>query len=107
GFSHTGYTASDTTTMGEIIFMPTTGEPTFNPNDYRSKYTKKTEKASPGYYKVKLDAFEISVEVAATLRAGIQAYNYPTTNKANVIIDLQNGGNNNNAYIEVINNREI
>ncbi|RYY36342.1 MAG: hypothetical protein EOP46_06810 [Sphingobacteriaceae bacterium] len=107
GFSHTRYTSSDTSTTGEIIFMPTTGEPTFKQADYRSKYIKKNEKATPGYYKVKLDKYEIIAELAATQRAGLQVYDYPSVPKANILVDLQTGGDVIEAEVEVISNHEI
>ncbi|RVU00617.1 hypothetical protein EOD41_11485 [Mucilaginibacter limnophilus] len=106
GFSQTGYNVSADSVVNEIIFMPTTGDITFKDADYRSKYAKKTEKASPGYYKVRLDKYEIGVELAAASHSGMQVFDYPSTTQANILIDLQ-GGTVESAQIEVLSNHEI
>src|SRR5260370_27678190 len=87
--------------------MPTTGEPKFKNTDYRSGFKKKNESASPGYYKTKLDKYNIDVELTATKRVGVHHYSYPDTKQANIIIDLQHRDIVLDSWIEVVNDHEI
>ncbi|MGZ3751314.1 MAG: GH92 family glycosyl hydrolase, partial [Mucilaginibacter sp.] len=91
----------------DILFMPTTGDPQFNNTDYRSGFKKKNEFASPGYYRTKLDKYNVGVELTATKRVGVHRYNYPGTNQANIIIDLQHRDEVLDSWIEVVNDHEI
>ncbi|MDR1880830.1 MAG: GH92 family glycosyl hydrolase, partial [Tannerellaceae bacterium] len=66
GFSHTHLSGTGCPDMGDILFMPVTGEPSFDRGDetntatgYRSAFSHDTEEARPGYYKVRLDDYGI------------------------------------------------
>ncbi len=107
GFSHTHLSGTGIADYCDILFMPTTGDPQFKNTDYMSGFKKKNEAASPGYYKTKLDKYNINVELTATTRAGMHRYNYPRTSKANIIIDLQHRDEVLDSWIEVINDNEI
>ncbi|RYZ97959.1 MAG: hypothetical protein EOP47_20490 [Sphingobacteriaceae bacterium] len=106
GFTHTRYNNTNSTEQNEILFMPTMGEAKFGMEDNRSVVDKQEEKALPGYYKTLLKN-GIEAELTATIRAGMQLYDFPKTSKANIIIDLQYGGGVDNAWIQVVNNREL
>ncbi len=56
-----------------------------------SKFSHDQEEAHPGYYKVKLEDFEIDVELTATSRCGIQKYIFPEGQGQSVLIDLKYG----------------
>ncbi|HVV55581.1 MAG TPA: GH92 family glycosyl hydrolase, partial [Mucilaginibacter sp.] len=84
-----------------------TGEPKFKNTDYMSGFKKKNEAASPGYYKTKLDKYDIEVELTATKRVGVHRYHYPKTQQANIIIDLQHRDEVLDSWIEVVNDHEI
>ena len=95
GFSHTHLSGTGIADYCDILFMPTTGKYYLNngyktgtENGYASRFSKKTEKASPGYYSVKLADYDISVELTATKRAGFQKYTFPKNKKAFVTLDL-------------------
>jgi putative alpha-1,2-mannosidase len=107
GFSHTHLSGTGIPDYCDILFMPTTGEPQFKNTDYMSGFKKKNESASPGYYKTKLDKYNISVELTATKRAGVHRYVYPNTEQANIIIDLQHRDQVLDSWIEVVNDHEI
>ena len=107
GFSHTHLSGTGIADYCDVLFMPTTGEPQFKNTDYRSGFKKKNELASPGYYKTKLDKYNIGVELTATTRAGMHRYTFPNTNKANIIIDLKHRDEVLDSWIEVINDHEI
>lgn len=107
GFSHTHLSGTGDPDYCDVLFMPTTGEPQFKNTDYRSAFKKKNELASPGYYKTLLDKYNIGVELTATTRVGVHKYDYPSTEKANIIIDLQHRDEVTDSWIEVINDHEI
>jgi putative alpha-1,2-mannosidase len=107
GFSHTHLSGTGIADYCDVLFMPTTGDPKLKNTEYASGFQKKNESASPGYYKTKLDKYNIGVELTATLRAGMHRYNFPNTDKANVIVDLQHRDEVLDSWIEVINDNEI
>jgi len=107
GFSHTHLSGTGIADYCDILFMPTIGEPQFKNTDYRSGFKKKNESASPGYYKIKLDKYDIGVELTATKRVGVHRYDYPSAQQANIIIDLQHRDEVLDSWIEVINDHEI
>lgn len=57
---------------------------------YRSRFDKKDEVASPGYYKVKLKDHDITAELTATARVGFQKYTFPKSDSAYIIFDIGN-----------------
>ncbi len=75
--------------------MPTAGEVFLDAlNDgrtdkgYASRFQHRNETASPGFYSVRLDDENILVELTATARVGLHRYTFPSTDEANIIIDL-------------------
>ena len=95
GFSHTHLSGTGISDYCDILLMPTSGKYYLNngyktgvDNGYASRFRKKTEKASPGYYAVKLEDYGIDVELTATKRAGFQKYTFPKNKKAFVTLDL-------------------
>jgi putative alpha-1,2-mannosidase len=107
GFSHTHLSGTGIADYCDVLFMPTTGEPKFKNTEYLSGFKKKNEIASPGYYKTHLDKYNIDVELTASTRAGVHRYNFPNTQQANIIIDLQHRDEVLDSWIEVINDHEI
>lgn len=107
GFSHTHLSGTGIADYCDILFMPTTGAPKFKNTEYMSGFKKKNESASPGYYKTKLDKYDIGVELTATKRVGVHRYSYPNTHEANIIIDLQHRDEVLDSWIEVVNDHEI
>ena len=84
GFSHTHFNGTGHSDLGDILIMPTTGELKLNPgtsdnpgNGYRSRFSHETEKASPGYYEVMLDDYDIKAQLTATERTGVHKYTFP------------------------------
>jgi len=55
---------------------------------YRSRYKKEDEKASVGYYSVKLYDYDIDVELTATNRCGLMRLTYPANKQSGLILDL-------------------
>ncbi|MBS1531709.1 MAG: GH92 family glycosyl hydrolase [Bacteroidetes bacterium] len=107
GFSHTHLSGTGIADYCDVLFMPTTGDPQFKNTEYMSGFKKKNESASPGYYKTRLDKYNIDVELTATRRVGVHRYKYPGTRQANIIIDLQHRDQVLDSWIEVVNDHEI
>ena len=81
--------------IGGLIVMPTIGRlQTVNGNlenpdsGYRSRFKKENEYAEAGYYKVKLDDYNIDVELSATDRVGFHRYKFNEGDTANIIFDI-------------------
>ncbi len=98
GFSHTHFSGTGHSDLGDFLIMPTIGELKLNPGikenpegGYRSRFSHKNEDAHPGYYKVKLDDYNITAEFTATERVGFHKYIFPKTNDAHIILDLTTG----------------
>ncbi|TKG97101.1 glycoside hydrolase family 92 protein [Puteibacter caeruleilacunae] len=81
--------------IGGVVVMPTIGEVKTVPGTledpdegYRSRFNKKEEVASPGYYKVKLEDYNIDAELTATARVGYHRYKFPKSTDSHMIFDI-------------------
>lgn len=95
GFSHTHFSGTGHSDLGDILLMPFHGELQADPgtaqdpdSGYRSRFSHDQEKASPGYYRVRLQDSDIEVELSATARAAIHRYRYPPQVAPRVLLDL-------------------
>ncbi|MGA9294973.1 MAG: GH92 family glycosyl hydrolase [Ignavibacteriaceae bacterium] len=98
GFSHTHFNGTGHSDLGDFLIMPTVGKLQLNPGTrdnptggYRSRFSHQNESAKPGYYSVKLDDYNIDVELTATEHAGFHKYIFPKSNNAHIILDLTSG----------------
>lgn len=98
GFSHTHLSGTGVGDYGDIRFMPTVGKLHLNPgtetdpeSGYRSRFSHQNESASPGYYSVLLEDYNIEVELSASERVGYHQYKFPESDSAHIIIDLVEG----------------
>ena len=98
GFSHTHFSGTGHSDLGDILLMPTTGKIQLNPGTadspdkgYRSRFSHNTEKASPGYYAVTLEDHNIRAELTATVRTGIHRYTFTNGGDAHIILDMIHG----------------
>ncbi len=88
GFSHTHLNGTGCTDYGDIMLMPTMGEPNLTPKEYASSFSHTNEKASAGFYSVKLDKHNIDVNLTASTRVGFHRYTFNSNGQANIILDL-------------------
>ena len=98
GFSHTHFSGTGHSDLGDFLIMPTTGELRLSPgvakqpgSGYRSGFSHTTEVAEPDYYKVKLEDYNILAELTTTTRVGIHRYTFPATDQAHIVLDLMHG----------------
>ncbi len=88
GFSHTHLNGTGCSDYGDIMLMPTLGEPTLNPPDYASSFSHATEKSTAGFYAVKLNKHNIDVALTASTRVGFHEYTFNKAGQANIVLDL-------------------
>ncbi|XKV54961.1 GH92 family glycosyl hydrolase [Elizabethkingia anophelis] len=98
GFSHTHFSGTGHSDLGDFLIMPTTGQLKLNPgtasnpeSGYRSRFSHNNEISEAGYYKVKLQDYNILAELTATTRVGVHRYTFPKTDQAHIILDLMAG----------------
>ena len=98
GFSHTHFSGTGHSDLGDFLVMPTTGKVKLNPgtalnpeSGYRSRFSHDTEKATAGYYSVLLSDYNIKAELTTTERVGFHRYTFPKSSEANIILDMVSG----------------
>lgn len=98
GFSATHFSGTGHSDLGDFLMMPTVGKLKLNPgtaqnpdSGYRSRFSHQNEFAEPGYYRVKLDDYDILAEMTATTRVAVHRYTFPKTKDAHLIFDLMAG----------------
>src|ERR1700744_5458146 len=98
GFSHTHFSGTGHSDLGDFLVMPTIGKLKLNPgtadkpgNGYRSGFSHVNEVSEANYYKVKLDASNITAEMTTTTRVGFHQYTFPKSDSAHIILDLVAG----------------
>ena len=95
GFAHTNFSGTGHADLGDFLVMPTTGNLILDPLEtkkgdkgFYSTFSHDREEASPGYYKVDLDSYNIKAELTASERVGFHQYTFPKSNDAHIILDL-------------------
>lgn len=97
GFSHTHFSGTGHSDLGDILIMPNRGVVQWNPGTaqapekgYRSTYHH-DEQAQPGYYGVHLDEVGVDVELTTTKRVGVHRYRLQDGDSAHFVLDLTHG----------------
>lgn len=99
GFSHTHFSGTGHSDLGDVLIMPVTGPLKLRPGSkedpdsgYRSRFSHENEIARPGYYETFLDDYGIRARLTATPRTGVHHYTYPeNATEQRVILDLIHG----------------
>jgi predicted alpha-1,2-mannosidase len=107
GFSHTHLNGTGCSDYGDIMLMPTMGEPTFNPKEYSSSFSHVNEKAAAGFYSITLDKHNINVNLTASTRVGFHQYTFNNAGQANIILDLNHRDKLLYGDIKIIDNKTI
>jgi len=116
GFSHLHLSGTGAGDLYDISFLPTSGSiregqlDEINPaKTVHSRFSHDQEQASPGYYQVYLDDYNVNVELTASERMGMQRYTYENED-AQVRLHLgytRNWDAITESYIKVINDHTI
>lgn len=107
GFSHTHLNGTGVSDYGDIMLMPTMGEPSFDNKVYSSTFSHANEKASTGFYAVKLDKHNIDVRLTTSTRVGFHEYTFNEDGQANIILDLNHRDKLLEGRIRVIDDKTI
>jgi len=98
GFSHTHFSGTGHSDLGDFLVMPTQGNLQLNPgvatdpkSGYRSAFSHANEVAEAAYYKVKLDDHNITAELTASARVGFHRYTFPKSDQSHILLDLAAG----------------
>lgn len=96
GFSHTHFSGSGHSDLGDVLIQPISGDVRLEPGDidkpesgYRSRFSHQQEHAEPGYYAVDLLDYGIHAELTASARVGVHRYTFPDGKSAHLLIDLR------------------
>jgi predicted alpha-1,2-mannosidase len=96
GFSHTHFSGTGHSDLGDVLTMPIAGDVKLEPGDarqprsgYHSQFSHADEKAEPGYYAVTLADYGIRAELTAGERVGVHRYTFPQGAPAHVLVDLR------------------
>jgi len=95
GFSHTNFSGTGHSDLGDFLVMPTVGDLVLDPlktedgkKGFYSIFSHNKEEASPGYYKVDLDSYNIKAELTTSERVGFHKYTFPKSDDAHIILDM-------------------
>lgn len=95
GFSHTHFSGTGHSDLGDILIMPYSGETHLNPgtannpdSGYRQRFRHETEIAHPGYYEVTLDDDNIRCQFSVTQHVGAHRYTFQKGDAQKIILDL-------------------
>lgn len=96
GFSHTHFSGSGHSDLGDVLVMPIAGDVKLDPgtpekpgSGYRSRFDHASEKAEAGYYAVTLADYGVRAELTANQRVGFHRYTFPKGKPAHVLLDLR------------------
>ncbi|MEI6945703.1 GH92 family glycosyl hydrolase [Paraflavisolibacter sp. H34] len=83
--------------IGGVVFAPITGPlqttpgKLENPDDgYRSRFDRKDEQATAGYYSVFLKDYGVRAELTATPRVAFHRYTFPAGKESHILFDIGN-----------------
>ena len=95
GFAHTNFSGTGHSDLGDLLLMPTTGELVLDPLEtadgnkgFRSVFSHDKESASPGFYSVHLEDYDIEVQLTASERVGMHKYIFPEGEEQRLILDM-------------------
>lgn len=98
GFSHTHFSGTGHSDLGDFLIMPEVGPLKLNPgtaarpgSGYRSRFSHANELSEADYYRVKLDDPDVLAEMTSSTRVGMHQYTFPKSDQAHIMLDLMAG----------------
>ena len=76
---------------GSVVMMPTSGLAETEPDKYASLYDHDLETATPYYYAVLLEKYNVQVEYTVSERAAFYRFAFPADNPAHVLFSVRSG----------------
>ncbi len=107
GFSHTHLNGTGCTDFGDIMLMPTMGKILLEKQFYASTFLHQNEKASTGFYSVKLDKNNIDVRLTTSTRVGFHEYTFNQDGDADIVLDLNHRDKLLYGEIRIIDNKTV
>ena len=107
GFSHTHLSGTGVGDYCDVLLMPFLGDVKWKNSEYASRFSHQNEKATPGYYQVKLDKHNINAELTTSIRAGMHQYSFPANTEPSVLLDLKHRDEVLESSLEIINEYEV
>ena len=96
GFSHTHLQGTGCEDYGDILVMPVVEEneswhftKDMPREEYLSRFSHRSEKAEPGYYRVVLDRNRVMVELTTSERVACHRYSFPGPGLKGFVVDLR------------------
>ncbi len=91
GFSLNHLSGPGCPAFGDVPIMPVTNSlqasPAANPRAYLADFSHSDEKASPGYYSVKL-ASGVAVHLSVTTRTGLGVFTFPASTQSTILLNV-------------------
>ena len=91
GFAQNHLNGTGCGDLGDVLLFPFSGNEELK--NYRSRFDKKSERATPGYYRVNLADVGVDAELTATNHSAFHRYTFNKGN-AHILVDLQSGISN-------------
>ncbi len=92
GFSHTHFSGTGHSDLGDLLFLPVTGnlrvDKLSDLQKYFSVFSHEHENAIPGFYSVYLKTYGITASLTATEHCGFHKYVLDSSQQVNLLIDL-------------------
>lgn len=96
GFSHTHLSGTGISDLFDVLLLPFNGSKdsviarlgSGEEERLRSSFSHDRESASPGYYQVVLDDYQINAELTSTRNVGLHRYHYQSDSVSRLLIDL-------------------
>ena len=108
GFSMTHMSGAGCANEGEVFLTATTGPVETQETAIESPYSHTQESASPGYYQVRLQRWDVNAELTATDRTGMVRFTFPADKAANVVLPISHTlKNTTGAEVHLVGDREI
>ena len=103
GFSHTHISGTGCADLGDLLFLPVSGEMSgsLDCSRFKSEFSHADELARPGYYRVRLKKYDVLAELTATAHAGLHRYTFSVAGQGHLLIDLVHGLGNQPAAAEL------
>lgn len=91
GFSHTHLSGTGIGDMGDLLLLPFTGPLPGSQEREKlpvAKFSHGREDASPGFYSVEFDNYEVSAELTASERVGMHRYSFGAGAEKRLLVDV-------------------